>query len=68
MSVIRSLEEICEIKDKISQDIAGMSHEEIIQYFRKNRPDWADSLPRFEKPQAKSTQRPSPFQRPKPDA
>ena len=38
MRVSKSLEEIRRIKEKISSEIAGKSHEEIIRYFRQKRP------------------------------
>ena len=49
MSANKSLEEIWRIKEKISSEIAGKSHEEIIRYFREKRPPEVGPLPRFEK-------------------
>jgi hypothetical protein len=52
MRVSKSLEEIWRIKEKISAEIAGMSHEEIIRYFHERRPPEIGPLRRFEKPEA----------------
>ena len=51
MRASKSLEEIWRIKDKISDEIADMSHEEIIRYFRERRPPEIGPLRRFEKPE-----------------
>jgi len=51
MTAGKSMEEIWRIKEKISEDLSGMSHEEIIQYFREKRPPEVGPLPRFEKPE-----------------
>jgi hypothetical protein len=51
MRVSKSLEEIWRIEEKISGEIAGMSHEEIIRYFRERRPSEIGPLRRFEKPE-----------------
>ncbi len=59
-----SMREMCEIKDKISREIEGMSDEEILIYFRDQRPEWVDSLPRFEMPPSKPTQLYPPLQSP----
>lgn len=47
MKVSESLEEIRRIKERISGEIAGMSHEEIIRYFRERRPLEVGPLRRF---------------------
>jgi hypothetical protein len=52
MRASKTLEEVWRIKEKISGEIAGMSHEEIIRYFRERRPPEIGPLRRFEKPEA----------------
>lgn len=49
MRVSKSQEEIWRIKEKISAEISGMSHEEIIRYFQEKRPEWIGTLRQYEK-------------------
>jgi hypothetical protein len=55
MRVSKSMEEICRIKEEISAEIADMSDEEVMRYFREKRPRWVGPLRRFEKPEAPRT-------------
>lgn len=59
MRISKTMEEILRIKEKISQDIKGMGHEEIKRYLHERRPPGLDDLPRYEKPKG-----PTPIQRP----
>jgi hypothetical protein len=54
MKVSKSMEEIWAIKEKISREISGMTDEQVLQYFNKDRPDWADSLPQLERDPSKN--------------
>ena len=51
MSASKSMEEIWRIKEQISKEISGMSHEEMIRFFHEKRPSEVGQLPRFEKPE-----------------
>ncbi len=52
MKVSKSMESIWETKEKISREISGMSPEEVLDYFKSHRPEWAAALPRLERPRS----------------